>query len=64
MATVASTIQTEIPERLRPVQQAFDRALKKAFLTGQAYDPDGKGYAYWKAQDDAEQVARVGLTDC
>ena len=60
MAPVAPTIHNEIPERLRPVHQALRRAIKKAFLTGQAYDPDGKGYAYWKAQDEAAESSSNG----
>ena len=50
-----AAITEEMPEHLRLAQQAFERAVKKAFLTGQAYDPDGNGYAYWKAREEAEQ---------
>lgn len=60
MTDAATAHEIEIPERLRPVHQALRRALKKAFLSGQAYDPDGKGYAYWKAQDDAEKAGPSG----
>lgn len=58
MANEATISPIEMPERWRPAQQAFERAVKKAFLSGEAHDPDGKGYAYWKAQDDADEAAR------
>jgi len=31
--------------------QAMNRGLRKAFLEGSAYDPDGSGKAYWEEQD-------------
>lgn len=56
MAAVTNSNATAMPEELRLIHQAFRRAVKEAFLTGRAHDPDGKGYAYWKAQDDAEKL--------
>ncbi len=56
MKNVAPMERKEIPEHLRPAMYAFERAVKNAFLTGQAYDPDGKGYAYWKAQEETERL--------
>jgi hypothetical protein len=37
--------------------QAMRRGVRKAFLNGEAYDPDGKGKAFWEAQDAAEKAA-------
>ena len=56
MAEVVLPNAEDNPDRFDPAQRAFDRAVKKAFLSGEAYDPDGKGYAYWKARDDAEKA--------
>lgn len=46
----------DIDTRAQLALQAMRRGVKKAFLNGEAYDPDGKGYAYWKAIDDAEKA--------
>jgi len=32
--------------------RALRRGVRKAFLNGTAYDPDGKGKAYWEAHDE------------
>jgi|GEM_PF-2491162 len=32
--------------------QAMNRGLRKAFLSGEAYDPDGSGRAYWETHDE------------
>lgn len=50
--------QQELDKEAQLALTAMNRGLKQAFLNGDAYDPDGKGYAYWKAQDDAEKAAK------
>jgi hypothetical protein len=43
--------KTDLERRAELALRAMNRGLKKAFLGGEAYDPDGKGKAYWQAQD-------------
>jgi hypothetical protein len=32
--------------------QAMNRAVRQAFLNGEAYDPDGSGKAFWLRHDE------------
>ena len=62
MSKLSAIPENELPERGRQALQALRRAVKEAFLTGKAYDPEGKGYAYWKAKDDAEKAELAAQT--
>ena len=33
--------------------RAMNRGLRKAFLSGEAYDPDGRGKAFWEKHDES-----------
>ena len=52
MATVVPSKHVDFPEELRLAEQAFRRAVRQAFLNGEAYDPDGSGKAYWLEHDE------------
>ena len=52
MATVEPFTQVDFEEELRLAEQAFRRAVRQAFLNGEAYDPDGSGKAFWLKHDE------------
>lgn len=49
--TVDQKVELELKGRL--ALQVTRRGVRRALLNGEAYDPDGKGKAYWEAQEAA-----------
>jgi len=47
----------------RLAHQALRRAVRLAHLNGEAHDPDGSGYRYWKAIEDAEKAAEAAAAE-
>jgi hypothetical protein len=52
MASVTTEKTNEMPEKLKLALQAMRRGVRNAFLSGEAYDPDGSGRAYWETHDE------------
>ena len=52
MSNLVAIPESELPEKGRLALQALRRAVKDAFLSGEAYDPDGSGKAYWLEHDE------------
>ena len=52
MTTLVPSKQVDFPEELRLAEQAFRRAVRQAFLSGDAYDPDGAGRVFWLTHDE------------
>jgi len=48
------TVEEQKEHELKGQQalQAMRRGVRNAFLDGTAYDPDGKGKAYWETHDE------------
>jgi hypothetical protein len=42
----------ELENEAQLALRAMNRGLRKAFVGGAAYDPDGKGKAYWEKHDE------------
>ena len=52
MASITTEQSNEMPEQLKLALQAMRRGVRQAFLNGEAYDPDGRGKAYWETHDE------------
>ena len=63
MATVVPSKHVDFPEELRLAERAFRRAVRQAFLNGEAYDPDGSGKAFWLEHDEFGQLMQDERAD-
>lgn len=52
MTTKYPSKQVDFEEELRLAEQAMRRAVRLAFLSGEAYDPDGSGKEFWLKHDE------------